>query len=81
MAVMEYEINRSSNQWNLQCIIIVRTNGAKFRGALRVIKQIKNKDYNRIRKNVLKCFFNKQSTTQPHQIHGPHFFFPFRYGT
>jgi hypothetical protein len=25
--------------------------------------------------------FNKQSTTQPHQIHGPHFFFPFRYGT
>jgi hypothetical protein len=57
MAVMEYEMNRSSNQWNLQCIIIVRTNGAKFRGALRVIKQIKNKDYNRIRKNVLKCFF------------------------
>ncbi|EFX64590.1 hypothetical protein DAPPUDRAFT_266133 [Daphnia pulex] len=25
--------------------------------------------------------FNKQSTTQPHQIHGPHFFFPFRYRT
>jgi hypothetical protein len=25
--------------------------------------------------------FNKQSTTQVHQIHGPHFFFPFRYGT
>jgi hypothetical protein len=57
---------------------------------------VKNKLYSwKIKKGYLASFvpdlknekkktnirFNKQSTTQVHQIHGPHFFFPFRYGT
>ncbi|EFX62029.1 hypothetical protein DAPPUDRAFT_271187 [Daphnia pulex] len=32
-------------------------------------------------KNRVRRRFNKQSTTQVHQIHGPPLFFPFRYGT
>jgi hypothetical protein len=63
-----------------ELLSILKKRMEKFK-KIREKQKEKNLERNLTKEEAEAYVFNKQSTTQPHQIHGPHFFFPFRYRT
>ncbi len=61
-------------------ILMLNTTIQELRSKLESVRHLEE-EKSTLKNGKYKIFINKQSTTQPHQIHGPPFFFLFSYGT